>query len=60
MNTLRNLKAGDHVRDAEGNEFDVIEVYNVGNPAQQVLLTGEYYPILVSEMEKLGYQFMHA
>ena len=56
MSTLRNLQSGDHVRDRDGKVYEVQAVYNVGNPAQQALLSGEYYPHLISEMEKLGYQ----
>ena len=59
MSNLRNLQPGDRVRRKDGKEFTIREIYNQDTAAQQVLLSDEYYPILVAEMEKLGYQYIY-
>lgn len=59
MVSLRHLQVGNRVRDRAGKEYEVLAVYNVETPAQQVLLSGEYFPMLVSEIEKLGYQYIY-
>lgn len=55
MSALHNLKIGDYVVDRAGQRHQVTAIYNKGTAAHQVLLVDEYYPILVSEMIKLGY-----
>lgn len=59
MTTLRKLQPGDRVRRPDGVEFTVREIYNENTAAQQVLLSDEHYPILVAEMEKIGYQYIY-
>ena len=51
----KNIQVGNKVKDSSGEIYEVVAVYNEGTAAHQVLLSKEHYPILVSEMNKLGY-----
>lgn len=57
MYTLRDIEIGDYVRTREGKEFKVLDIYNRGTAAHQLLLEHEYYPMLLTEMVKLGFMY---
>ena len=54
-NFLRSVHEGQYLKDKKGNAFKIKAVYNKGGAAHQVLLEGEHYPHLLSELVKLGY-----
>lgn len=60
MYTLRDIEIGDYVRNREGKEFKVLDIFNRGNAAHQLLLENEYYPMLLQEMLKLGFSYSRA
>ncbi|MDP3970679.1 MAG: hypothetical protein Q8P90_03185 [bacterium] len=52
---FKDLEPNDYIHDSDGKDYRIVDVFNKNTPAQQVLLADDYYPILISELVKLGY-----